>query len=142
MSRSFYHCRAGVLNEPCQFETLDLSLQEEFEKFLQERGINESLAFFVPEYAQYKEQKVRLLLFYHLHALIADGARLGICRLAEQNQELHRRLTNSILLLSPQKLHHAYGRSIHGIMFCLSATPSIHVFSVPTLSWPLRWVIP
>ena len=42
-----------------QFETLDLSLQEEFEKFLQERGINENLAFFVPEYAQYKEQKVR-----------------------------------------------------------------------------------
>jgi complement component 1 Q subcomponent-binding protein, mitochondrial len=43
----------------CQFETLDLNLQEEFERFLQERGINESLASFVPEYAQYKEQKVR-----------------------------------------------------------------------------------
>jgi len=42
-----------------QFETLDLNLQEEFERFLQERGINESLALFVPEYAQYKEQKVR-----------------------------------------------------------------------------------
>jgi Mitochondrial glycoprotein len=42
-----------------QFETLDLNLQEEFERFFQERGINESLAFFVPEYAQYKEQKVR-----------------------------------------------------------------------------------
>jgi complement component 1 Q subcomponent-binding protein len=41
-----------------QFETLDLSFQEEFEKFLQERGINESLAFFIPEYAQHKEQKV------------------------------------------------------------------------------------
>lgn len=46
-----------------QFETLDLGLQEEFEKFLQERGINDSLAFFVPEYAQHKEQKVRKLLF-------------------------------------------------------------------------------
>lgn len=46
-----------------QFETLDLGLQEEFEKFLQERGINDSLAFFVPEYAQHKEQKVRMLLF-------------------------------------------------------------------------------
>jgi complement component 1 Q subcomponent-binding protein len=44
----------------CQFETLDLTFQEEFEKFLQERGINESLAFFVPEYSQYKEQKVHL----------------------------------------------------------------------------------
>jgi len=42
-----------------QFDTLDLNLQEEFERFLQERGINESLAFFIPEYAQYKEQKVR-----------------------------------------------------------------------------------
>ncbi|KAI0252542.1 regulatory protein suaprga1 [Lactifluus subvellereus] len=48
--------RRGLYIGP-QFETLDLSLQEEFEKFLQERGINESLAFFVPEYAQYKEQK-------------------------------------------------------------------------------------
>lgn len=46
-----------------QFETLDLGLQEEFDKFLQERGINDSLAFFVPEYAQHKEQKVRLLSF-------------------------------------------------------------------------------
>jgi hypothetical protein len=41
------------------FETLDLNLQEEFERFFQECGINESLAFFVPEYAQCKEQKVR-----------------------------------------------------------------------------------
>ncbi|KAH9018720.1 regulatory protein suaprga1 [Lactarius pseudohatsudake] len=48
--------RRGLYIGP-QFETLDLSLQEEFEKFLQERGINESLAFFVPEYAQHKEQK-------------------------------------------------------------------------------------
>jgi complement component 1 Q subcomponent-binding protein len=48
--------RRGLYIGP-QFESLDLSLQEEFEKFLQERGINESLAFFVPEYAQYKEQK-------------------------------------------------------------------------------------
>ncbi|KAF8269480.1 mitochondrial glycoprotein [Lactarius quietus] len=48
--------RRGLYIGP-QFETLDLSLQEEFEKFLRERGINESLAFFVPEYAQYKEQK-------------------------------------------------------------------------------------
>lgn len=32
-------------------------MQEEFEKFLTERGINDSLAVFVPEYAEYKEQK-------------------------------------------------------------------------------------
>jgi complement component 1 Q subcomponent-binding protein, mitochondrial len=42
----------------CQFETLDLNLQEEFERFFQERGINESIAFFVSEDAQYNEQKV------------------------------------------------------------------------------------
>jgi len=40
-----------------QFETLDLKLEEEFERFFQERGINESIAFFVPECAQYREQK-------------------------------------------------------------------------------------
>jgi complement component 1 Q subcomponent-binding protein len=53
-----------------QFESLDLSLQEEFEKFLQERGINESLAFFVPEYAQYKEQKVCANSGYYFPAFV------------------------------------------------------------------------
>ncbi|KAI0064217.1 regulatory protein suaprga1 [Artomyces pyxidatus] len=48
--------RRGLYIGP-QFETLDVSVQDEFEKFLQERGINESLAFFVPEYAEHKEQK-------------------------------------------------------------------------------------
>ena len=41
-----------------QFDTLDVSLQDEFDKFLQERGINQTLAYFVPEYAEHKEQKV------------------------------------------------------------------------------------
>lgn len=45
-----------------QFDTLDVAVQEEFERFLQERGINESLAMFIPEYAEYKEQKVRSAL--------------------------------------------------------------------------------
>ncbi|KAM5543513.1 hypothetical protein V8D89_002764 [Ganoderma adspersum] len=40
-----------------QFDTLDVSLQDEFDKFLQERGINQTLAYFVPEYSEYKEQK-------------------------------------------------------------------------------------
>ncbi|KAL1746017.1 mitochondrial glycoprotein [Schizophyllum fasciatum] len=40
-----------------QFDSLDIGLQEEFEKFLQERGVNEALALFIPEYAEYKEQK-------------------------------------------------------------------------------------
>ena len=47
-----------------QFDTLDLNLQEEFERYLQERGINESLAFFIPEYAQYKEQKARSVVIF------------------------------------------------------------------------------
>ncbi|KZT07041.1 mitochondrial glyco protein [Laetiporus sulphureus 93-53] len=48
--------RRGLYIGP-QFDTLDVAVQEEFEKFLQERGINESLALFIPEYAEYKEQK-------------------------------------------------------------------------------------
>ncbi|KAJ7193518.1 mitochondrial glycoprotein [Mycena pura] len=38
------------------FETLDVGLQENMEAFLRERGIDETLARFVPEYATYKEQ--------------------------------------------------------------------------------------
>ncbi|EIN08552.1 regulatory protein suaprga1 [Punctularia strigosozonata HHB-11173 SS5] len=48
--------RRGLYVGP-QFETLDVGLQEEFEKWLQERGINETLALFVPEFCEYKEQK-------------------------------------------------------------------------------------
>ncbi|CAL1699055.1 unnamed protein product [Somion occarium] len=48
--------RRGLYIGP-QFDTLDITVQEEFEKFIQERGINESLALFVPEYAEHKEQK-------------------------------------------------------------------------------------
>ncbi|KDQ58333.1 hypothetical protein JAAARDRAFT_99398, partial [Jaapia argillacea MUCL 33604] len=47
--------RRGLYIGP-QFETLDVSVQEEFEKFLQERGVNDSLALFVPEYSEHKEQ--------------------------------------------------------------------------------------
>ena len=52
---------ACVTANVLQFDTLDVSLQDEFDKFLQERGINQSLAYFVPEYAEYKEQKVSAL---------------------------------------------------------------------------------
>ncbi|KAI0078643.1 mitochondrial glycoprotein [Panus rudis PR-1116 ss-1] len=48
--------RRGLYIGP-QFDTLDITVQEEFEKFIQERGINENLAMFIPEYAEYKEQK-------------------------------------------------------------------------------------
>jgi len=36
-------------------------VQEEFEKYLQERGVDEHVALFIPEYAEYKEQNVRIL---------------------------------------------------------------------------------
>ncbi|KAJ3570720.1 hypothetical protein NP233_g4212 [Leucocoprinus birnbaumii] len=48
--------RRGLYIGP-QFETLDVSLQDEFDAFLKERGINETLAHFIPQFAEYKEQK-------------------------------------------------------------------------------------
>lgn len=49
--------RRGLYIGP-QFDSLDLAVQEEFEKWMNERGVNESLATFIPEYSEYKEQKV------------------------------------------------------------------------------------
>ncbi|KAB5593438.1 Mitochondrial acidic protein mam33 [Ceratobasidium theobromae] len=48
--------RRGLYIGP-QFDHLDTSVQEEFERYLDERGIGGDLALFVPEYAEYKEQK-------------------------------------------------------------------------------------
>ncbi|OJA12074.1 hypothetical protein AZE42_02175 [Rhizopogon vesiculosus] len=48
--------RRGLYIGP-QFDTLDVAVQEEIEKWVQERGINENLAMFIPEYSEYKEQK-------------------------------------------------------------------------------------
>ncbi|KAJ3781265.1 mitochondrial glycoprotein [Lentinula aff. detonsa] len=48
--------RRGIYMGP-QFDTLDIGLQEEFDKFLQERGIDQSLALFIPEFAEHKEQR-------------------------------------------------------------------------------------
>ncbi|TDL22887.1 hypothetical protein BD410DRAFT_722313, partial [Rickenella mellea] len=39
-----------------RYDQLDTGVQEELEKYLEERGIGEGLAMFIPEYA--KEQKV------------------------------------------------------------------------------------
>jgi complement component 1 Q subcomponent-binding protein len=58
--------RRGLYIGP-QFDTLDVGVQEEFEKFLQERGVNENLALFIPEYSESKEQKVRDLFNDSLH---------------------------------------------------------------------------
>ncbi|TFK38196.1 mitochondrial glyco protein [Crucibulum laeve] len=48
--------RRGLYIGP-QFDTLDVAVQEEFEKYLQERGVNETVALFIPEYAEWKEQQ-------------------------------------------------------------------------------------
>ncbi|KAG8216920.1 putative regulatory protein suaprga1 [Butyriboletus roseoflavus] len=48
--------RRGLYIGP-QFDTLDVAVQEEFEKWLNERGVNEGLATFIPEYSEHKEQK-------------------------------------------------------------------------------------
>ena len=76
-----------------QFEQLDPRVQEEFESFLDERGINEELALFIPDYAEYKEQKVCVLILSYLSSIyIVDRMLtlifLGICSVAEESQKL------------------------------------------------------
>jgi len=48
--------RRGLYIGP-QFDQLDVNVQEEFDEFLAQRGVDQSLAMFLPEYAEYKEQK-------------------------------------------------------------------------------------
>lgn len=40
-----------------QFEALDEELQEQFERFLEERGINSNLALIIPDLAEWKEER-------------------------------------------------------------------------------------
>jgi len=40
-----------------QYDRLEIGLQERFDEYLQERGVSEELALFIPEYAEFKEQK-------------------------------------------------------------------------------------
>lgn len=40
-----------------QFDNLDEGVQSEFETYLEERGINSALALFIPDLAEWKEQK-------------------------------------------------------------------------------------
>ena len=54
-------------------------MQDEFEKFLNERGINTSVASFIPEYAAHKEQQVRILSCFFSSKLTAHAAFVGIC---------------------------------------------------------------
>lgn len=48
--------RRGLYMGPA-FDHLDESLQTNFEQFLEERGIDSNLALFIPDLAEYKEQK-------------------------------------------------------------------------------------
>lgn len=48
--------RRGLYIGP-QFAELDEGLQNLFEKYLEERGVNSALANFLPDYVEYKEQK-------------------------------------------------------------------------------------
>lgn len=52
--------RRGLYIGP-QFDHLDVNVQEEFDDFLAQRGVDQNLAMFLPEYAEYKEQKVRVV---------------------------------------------------------------------------------
>ncbi|GAA5855204.1 hypothetical protein JCM8547_008982 [Rhodosporidiobolus lusitaniae] len=48
--------RQGLYMGPA-FENLDESVQAEFEQYLEERGVNSALALFIPDLAEWKEQK-------------------------------------------------------------------------------------
>lgn len=74
--------RRGLYLGPT-FENLDPGVQDEFERFLDERGINESLALFVPDYAEYKEQTVRSVSFCSIDYLLT-WLGLGIRPLARE----------------------------------------------------------
>jgi hypothetical protein len=47
-----------------QFESLDPALNEAFEAYLRERGVDGALAGFVPRYALWKEQRVSAVCFF------------------------------------------------------------------------------
>ncbi|KZT69088.1 mitochondrial glyco protein [Daedalea quercina L-15889] len=61
--------RRGLYIGP-QFDTLDVAVQEEFEQWLKERGINDDLATFIPEYAEWKEQKEYVSWLQHVKKFI------------------------------------------------------------------------
>ena len=64
-------------------------MQEEFEKFLRERGIAEPLALFIPEYAEHKEQKVSLAPLLLVGPVLMRGC-VGICEMAGERKRICR----------------------------------------------------
>ncbi|KAH9924087.1 mitochondrial glycoprotein [Fomitopsis serialis] len=61
--------RRGLYIGP-QFDTLDVTVQEEFEHWLRERGIDEELSTFIPEYSEFKEQKEYVGWLQHVKKFI------------------------------------------------------------------------
>lgn len=57
--------RRGLYMGP-SFDTLDVNLQDEFDSFLKERGVDQPMARFVIQFAANKEQKVRLFFLFDL----------------------------------------------------------------------------
>lgn len=88
--------RRGLYIGP-QFDHLDVNVQEEFDEFLAERGIDQNLAMFLPEYAEYKEQKVRAAFCTFVERAVQANHAFdpGIRRLATERQEVHRGVKSS-----------------------------------------------
>ena len=103
-----------------------MTVQEQFEKFLEERGIDETLAAFIPEYAEHKEQKARILpsfLSYSRRDALRHGCGLvvdlrtymgftGVRELAPERQAVCRGLdlydwTTASGLRLPQNIPHS-----------------------------------
>lgn len=82
--------RRGLYIGP-QFDHLDVNVQEEFDDFLAQRGVDQNLAMFLPEYAEYKEQKVRVVSERSAERTVKvnRGFDSGIRRLAAERQEVH-----------------------------------------------------
>ncbi|KAH9916057.1 mitochondrial glycoprotein [Fomitopsis serialis] len=113
--------RRGLYIGP-QFDTLDVTVQEEFEHWLRERGIDEELSTFIPEYSEFKEQKVRPVMAYVWQMLMAICFSVGVCRLAAARQEVHRGI-DALLL---RTACNSAGLLTQKLMQCLCCSPYLH----------------
>ncbi|KAG8895624.1 Mitochondrial acidic protein mam33 [Tulasnella sp. 403] len=62
--------RRGLYIGP-QFDHLDVGVQEAFEKYLEERDIGPTLATFIPDYAEFREQKEYTKWLDNVHKFIS-----------------------------------------------------------------------
>lgn len=65
-----------------QFDHLDVGVQEAFEKYLDERDIGPALASFIPEFAEWKEQKVRLVTAFLVNLMLTFHRSIGVHQVA------------------------------------------------------------